>query len=92
MGSPERKQACAASGSHQMLYSAAGVMFPTVQAAPPMTTQRPTRDAMSGASASARATFVRGPRVTRTTPGWARMDATSAGTAWAAAGGRRGGG
>ena len=49
MGMPERKQMRAASGSHQMLYSAAGVTLPTVQAAPPMTTQRPTRPAMSGA-------------------------------------------
>ena len=38
----------AASGSHQMLYSAAGVTLPSQQGAPPMTTQRLTFAAMSG--------------------------------------------
>ena len=66
---PERKQIRAASGSHQMLYSAAGVTLPTVQAAPPITTQRPTFAAMSGAWSSASAMFVSGPSVTSVRPG-----------------------
>src|SRR5947208_7792806 len=41
-GSPLRSTIRAASGSHQMLYSAAGVTLPSQQGAPPMTTQRPT--------------------------------------------------
>jgi hypothetical protein len=59
-----------------MLYSAAGVTFPTVQAAPPITMQRLTCEAISGAFCSASATFVSGPSVTSTRPGRARMRST----------------
>ena len=41
IGSFERKTARAASGSTQMLYSAAGVTLPSQHGAPPITTQRP---------------------------------------------------
>ena len=44
----ERKTARAASGSTQMLYSAAGVTLPSQQGAPPITTQRPIRSASFG--------------------------------------------
>ncbi len=65
-------------------------MFPTVHAAPPITTQRPTFSTMSGAWAMARATFVSGPRVTRVRPGLDRVASIRAGTAWPCAAGVRG--
>src|SRR5207245_11060548 len=65
-GSPLRKTIRAASGSHQMLYSAAGVTLPSQHGAPPMITQRPTLEAMPGLRCKAKAMFVRGPRVTKT--------------------------
>ena len=75
-----------------MLYSAAGVTLPTVQAAPPITTQRPTFAAMSGAFASASATFVSGPSVTSRIPGRSRILSTSTSTAWPGAGAALGAG
>ena len=48
IGSAERKTARAASGSTQMLYSAAGVTLPSQQGAPPITTQRPIFSAIPG--------------------------------------------
>jgi len=68
MGRPLLTTMRAASGSHQMLYSAAGVTLPSQQGAPPMTTQRLTFAAMPGILCKARATFVSGPSVTSTTP------------------------
>ena len=65
----ERKTARAASGSTQMLYSAAGVTLPSQQGAPPITTQRPIRSASSGSRSSASAILVSGPSVTRVRPG-----------------------
>ena len=65
----ERKTARAASGSTQMLYSAAGVTLPSQQGAPPITTQRPIRSASLGSRLSASATLVSGPSVTRVRPG-----------------------
>ena len=59
----------AASGSTQMLYSAAGVTLPSQHGAPPMTTQRPILFASPGSRASASATLVSGPRVTSVRPG-----------------------
>ena len=52
MGRPERATMRAASGSTQMLYSAAGVTLPSQHGAPPITTVRPTFAAISGARAS----------------------------------------
>ena len=75
-----------------MLYSAAGVTLPTVQAAPPMTTHRPTFSATSGARTSAWARFVSGPSVTRVSPGWARTVSTITAAASPVAAGVRGGG
>ena len=66
----ERKTARAASGSTQMLYSAAGVTLPSQQGAPPITTQRPIRSASFGSRLSASATLVSGPSVTRVRPGF----------------------
>ena len=57
---PLWKTACAASGSAQMLNSAAGVMLPSAMA-PPMSTISPSRAAASGCCASSRATLVSGP-------------------------------
>ena len=57
----ERKTARAASGSTQMLYSAAGVTLPSQQGAPPITTQRPIRSASFGSRLSASAMLVSGP-------------------------------
>ena len=65
----ERKTARAASGSTQMLYSAAGVTLPSHAGAPPITTQRPIRAASSGSRSSASAMLVSGPSVTRVRPG-----------------------
>ena len=65
----ERNTARAASGSTQMLYSAAGVTLPSQQGAPPITTQRPMRSASLGSRLSASAILVSGPRVTRVRPG-----------------------
>ena len=58
----------AASGSAQMLNSAAGVTLPSA-IAPPMSTIRSSRSATSGWRASSSPTFVSGPVGTRTTPG-----------------------
>ena len=71
----ERKTARAASGSTQMLYSAAGVTLPSQQGAPPITTQRPIRSASSGSRSSASAILVSGPSVTRVRPGSALREA-----------------
>ena len=72
----------AASGSYQILNSAAGVMLPTDQAVPPMTTQRLTRGTISGARLTARAMLVSGPNVTSTRPRLALMVSIMASTAW----------
>ena len=61
---PEWKTCCAASGSTQMLNSAAGVMFPSPMA-PPISTIRAGRMPRSSASA----TFVSGPTGTSTVSG-----------------------
>ena len=71
----------AASGSHQMLNSAAGVTLPTVQAAPPMTMQRLTFWTISGARLSASATLVSGASVTISMPGLAFIVSMMASTA-----------
>src|SRR6266853_649184 len=81
MGSPLRNTICAASGSTQMVYSAAGVTLPSQHGAPPMTTQRPTLAAIDGFFATARARFVSGASVTSTTPGFASIASIMASTA-----------
>ncbi len=73
----------AASGSTHMLYSAAGVTFPSQHGLPPMTTHRLTLSTILGSRATASATLVSGSRVTRTTPGWAPMILMIASTACA---------
>src|SRR6202021_2979620 len=70
----ERKTARAASGSTQMLYSAAGVTLPSQQGAPPITTHRPTRSASLGSRLSASAILVSGPSVTKVRPGCSNED------------------
>src|SRR5260370_41375413 len=72
-GSPLRSTIRADSGSHQMLYSASGVTLHSQHGAPPMTTKRPTLAAMPGFRCKAKATFVRGPKVTKTRPGLASI-------------------
>ena len=62
----------AASGSTQMLNSAAGVTLPSQQGAPPITTQRFTEAASFGSRSRAMATFVSGPRVMISMPGFSR--------------------
>ena len=56
-----------------MLYSAAGVTFPSQQGFPPMTTHRETFDAIDGILLNASATLVSGARVTMTSPGLASI-------------------
>ncbi len=92
MGSPERKQARAASGSHQMLYSAAGVTFPTVQAAPPMTTQRPTFERDVGRLRESEGDVREGAEGHQDDPGVGTDGRYQRAHRVAAAGGRRGGG
>ena len=64
-----------------MLYSAAGVTLPSQHGSPPITTQRLTFDAMAGFRETANAMLVSGPRVTRTSPGFASMVSMIASTA-----------
>ena len=75
-----------------MLYSAAGVTFPSQHGLPPMMTQRAMFPAMLGARATARATFVSGPSVTSVNPGFARTVAIIASTACRFSAERFGGG
>ena len=72
----------AASGSTQMLYSAAGVTLPSQHGLPPITTQRLTLAAIPGFLEIASATLVSGPSVTRTSPGFASMVSMMPSTAW----------
>src|ERR1700722_11461597 len=81
MGSPLCITIRAASGSTQMLYSAAGVTLPSQQGLPPITTQRLTLAAMDGSLDTANATLVSGPSVTRTSPGLASTVSMMASTA-----------
>ena len=64
-----------------MLYSAAGVTFPSQHGAPPITTQRLTIVAICGFRSKASAIFVSGPKVTTTIPGLASIVSISASTA-----------
>src|SRR5437763_2586324 len=80
-GSPLRITILAASGSTQMLYSAAGVTLPSQHGAPPITTQRLTFDTMPGFLEAASATLVNGPNVTRISPGFASIGSMIASTA-----------
>ena len=82
----------AASGSTQMLYSAAGVTFPSQQGAPPITTQRLTFPAIAGCFVSASARFVSGPSVTTTIPGFCWIVSINASAACLLEGVPRGGG
>ena len=69
---PARKTAAAASGSAQMLYSAAGVVLPR-PADPPMITNCRTQSASRGSRLTASAMLVSGPVATRViSPGAAR--------------------
>ena len=89
---PLRNTIRAASGSTQMLNSAAGVTFPSQQGAPPITTQRETFLVMPGFRAKAKAMLVSGPSVTITRPGFASMVSMMASTACIFSGARRGAG
>ena len=71
----------AASGSTQMLNSAAGVTLPSQQGAPPMMMQRLTESASRGSRDKARAIFVSGPSVTISMPGFSRTASSRASTA-----------
>ena len=75
-----------------MLYSAAGVTFPSQHGAPPMITHRPTFGTRSGACANASAILVSGPSVTIVIPGLLRTVAMIASTACCFSAVRRGGG
>jgi len=69
---PARNTAAAASGSAQMLYSAAGVTLPRL-AEPPMITKAWTQSASRGSRRTASAMLVRGPVATSViSPGAAR--------------------
>ena len=77
----------AASGSTQMLYSAAGVTLPTQQGLPPITTTKPISFAIEGAFSRASARLVKGPSVTSVNPGFFLTVSTitsGAQPAWAA--------
>ncbi len=94
-GRPLSKTRRAASGSHQMLNSAAGVTLPR-PIAPPISTIRLTLDAGRGWRASSSATFVSGPVATSVTGSGSRSIACAiqsiacSGSASRAAGGRSG--
>merc|ERR1712176_330706 len=60
----EEKTISAASGSHQILYSAAGVTLPTQQAAPPITTMFLIKSMILGSLLKAVPKLVNGPKVT----------------------------
>ena len=75
IGSFERKTARAASGSTQMLYSAAGVTLPSQLGAPPITTQRPILSTRLGSRSSASAMLVSCRSVTSVRPGSAPREA-----------------
>src|SRR6202042_1208781 len=87
----ERKTARAASGSTQILNSAAGVTLPSQQGAPPITTQRLTWLAIDGFLIRASATLVSGPSVISTAPGLASIASINASAAGIASAERRGG-
>ena len=84
MGTPARKTASAACGSAKMLNSAAGVVLPPSDHAPPMATIRATRSQTSGARANAMAMLVIGPSAQSVTDpsGSARSVSTMKSAAW----------
>ena len=86
IGTPLANTTRAASGSAQMLNSAAGVTFPQVSE-PPMIVKRATRDASDGSRRSAVATFVSGPTAMTCRSVTDRESSMITSTAWASTSG-----